>query len=320
MNLSQLRFAKALASTRSFTAAAAACFVTQPTLSNAIAELEDELGERLFVRTTRKVALTQFGEHLLPAIAEVLSAQEALVLRAKSLLQPQKRMIRIGTSPLLSPGLLHAMIEPFRDQDFDVDLVLREMNLDDLYRMLDKGLLDFVFAVADVQARARTRKLKHAFLYRERLLFVPRRFEWQGTTRRGAVDFTDIAGETFVMVPDGCGLARATRALFRRHRRTLKEYSGEAMSYQVLEQWARLGVGAAVLPQSKLSAHGRRALPIVDKSGEAAFIAFEAVWPQIPPSAAHLRAFARHLRDVAPKLIAGMTPANGIGQAAGPDS
>jgi LysR family transcriptional regulator, hydrogen peroxide-inducible genes activator len=311
MNLAQLRFAKALASTGSFTAAAAACFVTQPTLSNGIAELEDELGERLYVRTTRKVALTQFGEHLLPAIAEVLSAQDALVLRAKALLQPQKRLIRIGTSPLISPRLLNVMMEPFRDQNPEVDLVLREMNLENLYRMLDKGLLDFVFAVADVSSLGGTHKLRRAFLYRERLLFVPRRFEWQGTTRHGAVNFTEIAGETFVMVPDGCGLASATRALFRRHRRALREYSGEAMSYQVLEQWAHLGVGAAVLPQSKLSAEGHCALPIVDKTGEAVFIAFEAVWSQIPPRAVHLLNFARHVREVVPKLITGMTPPNG---------
>ena len=54
----------------------------------------------------------------------------------------------------------------------------------------------------------------------------------------------DIAEETYVVVPDACGLARATRALFRSHRRNLCKYSGEAMSYQVLKQWAGLGIGA----------------------------------------------------------------------------
>ena len=44
-----------------------------------------------------------------------------------------------------------------------------------------------------------------------------------------------------------CGLARATRALFRRHRRKLNEYPGEALSYQVLEEWSALGLGAAIL-------------------------------------------------------------------------
>src|SRR5688572_2024795 len=100
MNLSHLRFASPLASSGSFTAAAAACFVTQPTLSNGIAQLEDELGERLFARTTRKVALTPFGTHLLPCIAEVLRAQSSLTLQARAFLKPEKRLIRIGLSPL----------------------------------------------------------------------------------------------------------------------------------------------------------------------------------------------------------------------------
>ena len=74
MNLIQLRFASAVAATGSFTAAATQCFVTQSTLSNGIAQLVGELGERLFTRTTRAVALTAFGRHVLPHINEVLSA------------------------------------------------------------------------------------------------------------------------------------------------------------------------------------------------------------------------------------------------------
>lgn len=308
MNLSQLRFARALVSTGSFTAAAAACFVTQPTLSNGIAELERELGQRLFVRTTRKVALTAFGEHLLPAIAGVLAAQEALVLRAQVFLNPQKRLVRVGTSPLVSAGPLEAVIEPFRNQNPEVDLVLREMNLDDLYRALEEGVIDFAFGVVDVHKTNRTPRLARAYLYREPLLFIPSRFEWRGTIREGCVNFRDIAEETFVMVPDACGLAPATRGLFRRHRRALHQYSGEAMSYQVLEQWAQLGVGAAVLPESKVSAKAARAFPILDKTGQVVLIAFEAVWRQIPPAADHLRAFARHLHDVVPTLVAGLKP------------
>ena len=102
MNLNQLRFAHALAGTVTFTAAAAECFVTQPTLSNGIAQLEMALGERLFVRTTRKVALTPFGAHLLPCIADVLRAQATLALQARAFLNPGKQLIRIGSSPLIS--------------------------------------------------------------------------------------------------------------------------------------------------------------------------------------------------------------------------
>ena len=304
MNLNQLRFAHAVASTGSFTAAAAECCVTQPTLSNGIAQLENELGERLFVRTTRKVALTPFGVHVLPYVNEVLSAQASLVHQTQAFLSPGKRLIRIGTSPLVSANLLGLMIEPFRLRNPDVDVVLREMNMSDLYRMLDDGLLDFVFGVAD----AHKGPWIATFLYEEPLLFIPRGAVWSNGPRPQSVQLKDIAEETYVMVPDACGLSRATRALFRSQRRKLHEYSGEAMSYQVLEEWAALGIGAAILPKSKMAASGHASISITDKSGRDVTIGFEASWSRNGTQSSHLLEFANHLRKVVPGIVGGLEP------------
>jgi LysR family transcriptional regulator, hydrogen peroxide-inducible genes activator len=302
MNLAQLRFAKSLADNGSFTAAANDCFVTQPTLSNGIAQLEDELGARLFVRTTRKVALTPFGAHLMPCIAEVLSAQSMLLLQARAFLKPDRQLIRIGSSPLLSPQLLGLAIEPFKRQNPEVDIVLREMNMTDLNSMLDSDQLDFVFGVAAPQKGTR----ESNFLYQEPLLFVPSGLVWQMRPGVQAVALKDIAAETYVMVPDACGLARATRALFRSHRRKLLEYSGEALSYQVLEQWAGLGIGAAIMPRSKFTAHAKSALPIVDKAGREVTLSFEASWKRGAHQSGAAQRFKKHLRDVVPAIASGL--------------
>jgi LysR family transcriptional regulator, hydrogen peroxide-inducible genes activator len=302
MNLTQLRFAQAVAATNSFTLAAAQCNVTQPTLSNGIAQLEDELGERLFVRTTRKVSLTSFGLHALPYIAQVISAQQNLVRQAQAYLQPDKQLIRIGTSPLINPGLLGLMMEPFRRQHPGIDVVLREMNMADLNRMLESGLLDFVFGVAQAQKGA----VAATFLYSEPLLYVPR--GGHAVAKRGAqsVRLKDIADETYVMVPDACGLSQATRAVFRSQRRKLHAYSGEAMSYQVLAEWAALGIGAAILPKSKLHDNEHAAFSITDKAGQEISIAFEAVWLRSGTQAAHVLQFAAHLRKTVPALVKGL--------------
>lgn len=305
MKLTQLHFASAVASTGSFTAAAAACCVTQPTLSNSLVQLEDELGGRLFQRTTRKVALTPFGAHVLPYINEVLSAETSLIQQTQAFLSPGKRLIRIGTSPLVNAHLLALMLEPFRLRHPQVDVVLREMNMQDLYRMLEDGLLDFVFGVANVQKGA----WATAFLYEEPLLFIPRNAEPSNKPNRQSVQLKDVAGETFIMVPDACGLSRATRALFRTQRRKLHEYSGEAMSYQVLGEWAALGIGAAILPKSKLAAGGHTALPITDKLGREITIAFEVTWLGKGSQPSHLLEFSNHLRKVVPALVSGLGPA-----------
>ncbi len=302
MNLSQLRFAGAVASTGSFTAAAAECCVTQPTLSNGVAQLESELGERLFVRTTRKVALTPFGSYVLPYQDEVLRAQATFEHQAHAFLKPDKRLIRIGTSPLIRSNLLSLMIEPFRARHPGVDVVLREMNMADLYRMLDEGRLDFVLGVAGMSKGP----WLTTPLYKEPLLFVPRGAIRPAGVRKLSVKLADIAAETYVMVPDACGLARTTRELFRRHRRKLIEYSGEAMSYQVLEEWAALGIGAAILPSSRITIKDNAAFPITDKSGQGVMIGFEAAWSRDAIRADHLVGFSNHLKKVVPSIVAGL--------------
>jgi LysR family transcriptional regulator, hydrogen peroxide-inducible genes activator len=301
MNLNHLQFASALATAGSFTSAARQCHVTQPTLSNGVAQLEDELGERLFTRTTRAVGLTPFGEHILPYINEVLRAHSAVSQQAKAFQSPEKRLIRIGTSPLMNAKRLGLMIEPFTRHHADVEVVLREMNMTDLYRMRESGMLDFVFGVADADKK----KGAAAFLYEEPLRFIPRGGVWQGGARPLSVRFQDIADDTYVMVPDACGLSRATRNLFRSHRRQLHAYSGEAMSYQVLEEWAALGIGSAILPRSKIVGDTHDSFPIADKSGHEVTIAFEATWLPVRSKSPHLQEFTKHLRSVVPKLLAG---------------
>lgn len=294
MNLNQLKFACTLAQSGSFTLAADICCVTQSTLSNSIAQLEDELGDRLFVRTTRKVALTPFGHHIIPYMQEVLNAQIALQYQSQAFLHPDKQVIRIGTSPLVHSHLLVKIMAPFRLQYPHVDLVLREMNMADLYKMLEAGELDFVFGVADVYKGAWV----SSFLYEEPLRYIPQGGNVQ--QKEKIVRLKDIEHQTYVMVPDSCGLARATRALFRSQRCKLIEYSGEAMSYQVLEDWANLGVGAAILPLSKLVNSKKDACKILDKEGNEVSIGIEANWLKHGLSSVHLQAFSTHLLKIAP--------------------
>lgn len=223
----------------------------------------------------------------------------------QAFLKPDKQLIRIGTSPLVNASLLALMMEPFRRQHPSVDVVLREMNMADLNRMLQGGLLDFVFGVAQPHKSAAA----STALYSESLLYVPRGSHT--TTQRSArsVRLKDIADETYVMVPDACGLSQATRALFRSQRRVLHAYSGEAMSYQVLAEWAALGIGAAILPQSKLLDSGHSAFFITDKADQKISIGFEAVWLRSSmqaAQAAHLVRFAEHLQKTVPSLVKGL--------------
>lgn len=307
MNLQQLKYAQALAELGSFVRAAEQCHVTQPTLSNGIAQLELDLGHKLFHRTTRTVRLTEVGQQLLPDICDLLNAQAALVARAKSLANPTARMIRLGVSPLIGVKLADLAIEPFRRANPGVEIIFRELNLSEMVRLLDQGQLHFVLGPTDPLA-ALPAHHQSAFFHDEALVFVPGRHSRARYQPKPDVSLKDIAGETFVMVPDSCGLTRTTRALFGQLRLSLREYSGQAMSYSVLQEWAELGIGSAILPRSKLTS-GVDGLPRIRAAdGSPVRIRYQSLWRGVPEPASDVTALAAYLRDVAPSLVGGLSP------------
>ena len=76
------------------------------------------------------------------------------------------------------------------------------------------------------------------------------------------------------------------------------------MGYRVLEQWAALKIGSAILPKSKVTSSS--AYPIKDKAGREVTIAFEAVWVGGAGRPEHLVAVEQHLRKVVPGIVRGV--------------
>src|SRR5580698_2166492 len=106
MELHQLRYFCAVAETGSFSRAAEQCHVSQPSLSQQILKLEDELGERLFDRMKREVKLTSHGEAFLRRAIHILHEVDAAkreAVEAKDLL---RGTITIGVLPTIAPYLL----------------------------------------------------------------------------------------------------------------------------------------------------------------------------------------------------------------------
>jgi DNA-binding transcriptional LysR family regulator len=307
LNLSQLRFVRAVADAGTFTGGAARCYVTQSTLSTAIAHLEKELGERLFTRTTRSVSLTPFGHKLLPLIDEVLRAQDALVTAADAFLDPQSQLVRIGVCPLVESGRLERILAPFRTANRNVRIVLDQMGGGHARHALEEGRLDFVLGPVYPGRRSRVERTR---LYDDPLVYLRAGEGPSGplsgmtapeASHRNPVNLQQIVDDVFLLVHDACGLTRLTRQLFASRRLTLKEYEGRAVSYQVLEEWTRVGVGSAILPESKLSAPGL-GHPILLGNGHRATIRFEAVWLPATAMAPHLHALTRHLTSAGAAL------------------
>ncbi|MBE6465291.1 LysR family transcriptional regulator [Denitrobacterium detoxificans] len=116
MNLSQLQYFCKLAELQHYTKAAEQLYITQPTLSNSISRLEDELGIPLFVRDGRNVRLTKYGREFNEYAKEALAAIE----RGKALAQDEAGEytgnVSIGTIYTVEDHYLPMLMKAYREQ------------------------------------------------------------------------------------------------------------------------------------------------------------------------------------------------------------
>ncbi|MDR1796108.1 MAG: LysR family transcriptional regulator [Clostridiales Family XIII bacterium] len=96
MTIDQMRCFLVAAETLNFTEAAKRLYSSQQVVSRQIANLEKELGFRLFERTTKRVALTPQGEALLPAWEKALREIDGAVAKAEAQAQDKKNTLRVG--------------------------------------------------------------------------------------------------------------------------------------------------------------------------------------------------------------------------------
>jgi len=140
--LRQLQYLKLLAHHGSFSRAAEAAYVTQPTLSAGIQELEKILGAPLVDRNRSGVILTAAGEEAVGRAGAILAQTEDLVREAQAASEPLSGRFRLGVIPTIAPFLLPAALPVLRAQFPKLRLFLREDLTHRLVADVRSGALD----------------------------------------------------------------------------------------------------------------------------------------------------------------------------------
>ena len=140
--LRQLHYLKLLAEHGSFSRAAEAAHVTQPTLSAGVQELEKILGAPVVDRARAGVILTPIGEEAVSRASDILARAEDLVQAAKSAGQPLSGRFRLGVIPTIAPFLLPRALPALRARFPKLKLFLREDQTHKLIAALKAGALD----------------------------------------------------------------------------------------------------------------------------------------------------------------------------------
>ena len=149
MELRHLRCFQAVAEELHFARAAERLHIDQSPLSRTIKELEEELGARLFVRTTRSTQLTRAGRLFLEHVSRVFATLDQARDSVKAAANGFHGQLRIALSDGITPSRLPALLARSREENPEVEIRLFEVSLDQQIKGLHSDLYDAGFSMAE---------------------------------------------------------------------------------------------------------------------------------------------------------------------------
>lgn len=197
MEMHQLRYVVAVARTGNFSRAAAQCHVAQPSLSQQIQKLEDELGERLFDRMKREAKLTTHGEVFLRRAVKILEEVDAAKREASDAQELLRGTLTVGVLPTIAPYLLPDVLVTFAEKFPGVQVVIQEDTTERLLRLAHGYEIDF--AIASQPILDDRLEVKELFT-EELLLALP---PGHPLTRKRTVTIADLEGEKLIVMKEG---------------------------------------------------------------------------------------------------------------------
>jgi LysR family hydrogen peroxide-inducible transcriptional activator len=244
-SLRQLHYLAALAEHRNFTRAAAACFVSQSTLSAGLRELETQLGVLLVERDRQKVLLTDAGREVAER-ARGLLAQARDLVDWTSTVKPMTGLVRLGVIPTIAPFLLPHILPELRARYPELQLGLREDVTEALLQRLGDGRLDFALLALPYE----TGTLQVEPLFEDPLWLVANRDT--PLSRRQRLQLTPAITERLLLLEEGhCLRDHALLACGSVAPQAAKEH--EATSLLTLIGMVDYGLGVALIPALALA-------------------------------------------------------------------
>ncbi len=249
MQLQQLRYVVCVAEEGRFTRAAARLHVAQPSISSAVAALEQELGAPLFHRERNEVTLTGAGEVFLPWARQVLADCDAGAAAVRDLLGLHRGRLVIGATPSLTTNLLPAVLAGYHTDHPGVELTVHEAGSQELVDRLGKGEMDLAVVILPVD---RPWVESKPLLEEELVLAVNR---GHALAHRRSIRIAELEHVPLVMFKDGYDL-RETTLLACRQAGFVPVMAMQGLEMDGALAIAAAGVAAAVVPGSVVAPSG----------------------------------------------------------------
>ena len=242
MEVHQLRYVCAIADTGNFSRAAERCKVAQPSLSQQVQKLEDDLGVKLFDRLGRSIRLTEAGRAFIPRARAILEQMDAARTSAADKNADLRGSVTVGVIPTVAPYRMPGYAASFTKKFPDAKLRI----IEDTTSVLVQGLRDLSIDVAILALPLRLKDLELFPIRTEPLFAVLRKNHPRA--RAKSLALKDLRGESFVMLRDGhcfrdLSLDTCTRA------RVTPNIAFESGQFSSLLGMVATGIGVSLIPE-----------------------------------------------------------------------
>ena len=239
LDLWQLEIFCAVAELKSFSRAAEALFVSQPTVTSHISALEKRLGVKLFDRTTRKVTLTPAGKLLYHHAKVLLAAHEAAMQELSRFQGGLMGRLTLGASTIPAHYLLPSLMAKFRREFPETQLIMRIGSSGEILDGVLNGELELgVIGFKPDEPQIRTIPLWSD----EVVLIVPPEHEW---SERSFVPIAELSNQSFVFREEGSGTRKTFEQFLLQNKLSSRQLKiiAEVGSTEAVKQFVAAGGG-----------------------------------------------------------------------------
>ncbi|WP_370186356.1 LysR family transcriptional regulator [Alloalcanivorax sp.] len=236
----------AVAESGSFSTAAERLFLTQPAVSKRIAQLEQQLGTRLFDRVGRRIRLTEAGEALLPRARQVLLDLEDMSRAISNLTGTVSGTLRIGTSHHIGLHRLPPVLRRFSREYPDVKLDIHFIDSEEAWEAVLHGDLEMGVVTLPPQPDPR---LHSQAVWQDPLVFMAA--PEHPLARLDRVTLETLTGYSAILPSPVTFTRRIVESLFEEQALTLN-ISMSTNYLETIHMMASIGLGWSVLPETML--------------------------------------------------------------------
>lgn len=199
MNIRKLKIFYATATSLNMTKVAKDLYISQPSVSQAIHEVEQELGTTLFDRIGKRIFLTNAGEVYLNYVRRILNLYEEASEKLKEIENKETGKIKIGASTTIGIYMLPDIIRRFSDNHSGIEISLIIENTQNIEKLILENKVDFAF----VEGKTQSEEIKKEKLWDDEIVFICNDLhEWKD---KKVIDSKELGKQKLIMREEGSG-------------------------------------------------------------------------------------------------------------------